>query len=116
LGNRYSLDRLIERDYLEYKEYLQELNPDALIISGDIAEGEVVCRTLKDFNGSFDFPVCFVLGNHDFYHGSFSEVENSIRKLVKESKKIHWLSEFGVLRLNDLTALIGVEGWGETAI
>ena len=107
------LDRLNERDYLEYKEYLQELNPDGLIISGDIAEGEVVCRSLKDFNDSFDFPIFFVLGNHDFYFGSFESVEKNVRALVKDSENLHWLSESGVNRLNDSTALIGVEGWGD---
>jgi Icc-related predicted phosphoesterase len=50
------LDRLNERDYLEYKEYLQGLNPDLLIISGDIAEGEKVCQSLRDFNNWFNFP------------------------------------------------------------
>jgi predicted phosphohydrolase len=84
-----------------------------LIISGDIAEGEVVCRSLKDFNNSFDFPVYFVLGNHDFYHGSFAEFEKNIRDLVKDSENLHWLSESGVVKLNDSTALIGVEGWGD---
>src|SRR5688572_28779642 len=107
------LDRLNERDYREYKEYLQELDPDALIISGDIAEGEVVCRSLRDFNDSFDFPVYFVLGNHDFYHSSFAETEEKIRALVKNAENLHWLSESGIIRLNDSTALIGVEGWGD---
>ncbi len=107
------LDRLTERDYLEYKEYLQDLNPDCLIISGDIAEGEVVCRSLKDFNDSFDFPIYFVLGNHDFYFKGFAEVEENVRSLVKESENLHWLSETGIVRLDDETALIGVEGWGD---
>lgn len=107
------LDRLTERDFLEYKEYLKELNPDAFIISGDIAEGEVVCRSLKDFDKSFDFPIYFVLGNHDFYHSSFAKVEENIRSLIKDSKNLHWLSESGVVKLNDSTALIGIEGWGD---
>ncbi|MEP6903024.1 MAG: metallophosphoesterase [Actinomycetota bacterium] len=107
------LDRLTERDYLEYKEYLQELNPDCLIISGDIAEGEVVCKSLKDFNDSFDFPIYFVLGNHDFYFSGFAEVEENVRALIKESGNLNWLSESGIVQLNDSTALIGVEGWGD---
>ncbi|CAN5441564.1 metallophosphoesterase [soil metagenome] len=107
------LDRLNERDYLEYKEYLQELNPDGLIISGDIAEGEHVCKSLKDFNDSFGFPIYFVLGNHDFYFSSFLQVEENVRALVKASENLHWLSEAGVVRLDDSTALIGVEGWGD---
>jgi Icc protein len=107
------LDRLSERDYLEYKEYLQELNPDCLIISGDIAEGELVCKSLRDFDESFDFPIFFVLGNHDFYFKGFEVVENEIRDLAENSKILHWLTEAGVIKLDDSTALIGIESWGD---
>lgn len=107
------LDRLSERDYLEYKDYLRELNPDGLIISGDIAEGEFVCKSLKDFNDSFDFPIYFVLGNHDFYFSSFAQVEKEVGSLVKVTKNLNWLTKMGLVRLNDSTALIGVEGWGD---
>lgn len=107
------LDRLTERDYQEYKEYLLELSPECLVISGDIAEGEVVCKTLSDFDETFDFPIYFVLGNHDFYFSSFAAVEENVRELVKQSKNLCWLSEKGVVKLNDSTVLIGIEGWGD---
>jgi 3',5'-cyclic-AMP phosphodiesterase len=107
------LDRLTGRDYQEYKEYLQELGPDCLVISGDIAEGEVVCKSLQDFNDSFNFPVYFVLGNHDFYFSGFAEVERNVHELVQNSANLYWLSELGLVELNDSTALIGIEGWGD---
>ena len=107
------LDRLIERDYAEFKEHLEELNPECLLISGDIAEGDVVYKSLKDFNDAFSFPIYFVLGNHDFYFGRFEEIKREIRGLVSACKNIHWLSECGVVALNQSTALIGIEGWGD---
>jgi Icc protein len=107
------LDRLSEADYAEYKEYLEELNPDALLISGDIAEGEKVCQSLADFDHSFLFPIYFVLGNHDFYFRRFAQRESEIRALVEISDKLHWLTETGPVKLNDSTVLIGVEGWGD---
>ncbi|HEY8560553.1 MAG TPA: metallophosphoesterase [Pyrinomonadaceae bacterium] len=107
------LDRLSERDYLEYKEYLLELNPDCLLISGDIAEGEFVYEALRDFDGSLGFPVYFVLGNHDFYFGGFAGVEKRVGALVEESSNLHWLSESGIVKINESTALIGIEGWGD---
>ena len=107
------LDRLIERDYLEYKEYLRDSNPECLIISGDIGEGKVVYKSLKDFNDSFDFPIYFVLGNHDFYYDTFADVKIKIRNLVEDCENLHWLTESGIVSLNDSTALIGVEGWGD---
>ena len=107
------LDRLSERDYLEYKEYLQELNPDCLIISGDIAEGEKVCRSLRDFNNTLNYPIYFVLGNHDFYFNTFEQVDFEIEELAKNSKNLNWLTNSGIIHLNKKTALIGVEGWGD---
>lgn len=107
------LDKLKERDYLEYKEYLAELNPELLVISGDISEGEKVCQTLKDFDETFSFPIYFVLGNHDFYWSSFAKVEKNIRNLVKNSQNLKWLTESKLIALNENTAIIGVEGWGD---
>ena len=54
-----------------------------------------------------------MLGNHDFYFSSFDEVEQKLRKLVKKSKNLNWLTKSGIIALNDSTALIGVEGWGD---
>lgn len=107
------LDRLSERDYLEYKEYLRKLNPAGLIISGDIGEGETLYKSLRDFNDSFDFPIYFVLGNHDFYYVTFADVKSKIRRLVADCENLHWLTESEIISLNDSTALIGVEGWGD---
>src|SRR5437868_1194944 len=102
------LDHLTEKSYLEYKEYLKQLNPDCLIISGDIAEGDFVYKSLKDFNDSFNFPIYFVLGNHDFYFDTFRNVKNKIRKLVIECENLHWLTENKIIGLNNSTALIGI--------
>lgn len=107
------LDRLRENDYQEYKEYLQELKADCLIISGDIAEGEKVCQSLSDFDSLLDYPIYFVLGNHDFYYRTFENREKEISELVNNSENLNWLTESGVIQLNASTALIGVEGWGD---
>lgn len=107
------LDRLHEHDYLEYKDYLATLKPDCLMISGDIAEGEKVCEFLNDFDNAFDFPIYFVLGNHDFYWSSFATREKEVKNAVDKSQYLHWLSRSGVVGLNESTALIGIEGWGD---
>ena len=98
---------------MEYKKYLQNLNPAGLIISGDIGEGQTLDKSLRDFKDWFDFPVYFVLGNHDFYGGTFAGVKSRIRRLVEDCQNLHWLTESKIISLNDSTALIGVEGWGD---
>ncbi|MEZ5425600.1 MAG: metallophosphoesterase [Pyrinomonadaceae bacterium] len=107
------LNLLTERDYGEYFEYLAELNPEALLITGDIAEGEFLDKSLFDFKNKLNFPVYFVLGNHDFYFTGFEEREKKLRQIVKNSENLFWLTEAGIIPLNEKTALVGVEGWGD---
>src|SRR5258706_10791866 len=107
------LDRLTERDYQEFKEHLSEIGSDALIISGDIAEGKRVFECLEDYGRTFDFPIYFVLGNHDFYFNSFQVVKTEIQTLTARLPTLKWLSEVGIVPLTDTAALLGIEAWSD---
>ena len=54
-------------DFLEFTEYLEELNPDGFILAGDIAEAGSVAGFLRKFRERLDCPIYFILGNHDFW-------------------------------------------------
>ena len=62
---------------------------------------------------AFEKPICFVLGNHDFYHGSFAAVESEVAALAGASRHLTWLNTAGVVRLTDRTALIGHGSWAD---
>ncbi len=62
---------------------------------------------------SLQCPVYFVLGNHDFYHGSIADVRTSVSRLVSSSDRLRWLSISGVVKLTAKTCLIGHDGWGD---
>ena len=100
----YSLVRIIMRtiwltdihleflDNLTFSGFLRELgekNGDAVLISGDIAQAPTVTEYLAKMAQSFAIPIYFVLGNHDFYHGSISTVRDAVTSLSKKSPHLH---------------------------
>jgi len=93
-------------------EYLcQEQSFDAVILSGDIAEAPSLCELLSAFaQGVAPRPVYFVLGNHDYYRGSFISVQQAMRTGIEEPNLV-WLDEAEVTLLDENTALVGHQGW-----
>ena len=84
---------------------------DAVLITGDIAEAPSLRRLLEEFaQGVAPRPVYFVLGNHDYYGGSFASVKCELRAGLGEPNLI-WLDDAGVILLDEETALVGHQGW-----
>ena len=50
---------------------------DALLIGGDIGEADSVAPFLSEIETALQIPIFFVLGNHDFYHGSIARTRAS---------------------------------------
>ena len=84
---------------------------DAVAISGDIAESHNVCHYLRQVEETVQKPIYFVLGNHDFYRGSISQVRRVVSGLASESKHLKYLTAMGVEELAPRTAIIGHDGW-----
>src|SRR6187455_2634706 len=75
------LDHLRAREAaFEFGRALAREQPEAvgLVVTGDIAEAPSIERTLKDLVAGFSHPVYFVLGNHDYYRGSFQVVDRAV--------------------------------------
>src|SRR5579871_3252524 len=86
------LDRLSHSDFSEFKNWLLEQQSDALVLSGDIAEADSFAGYLRDLARILPGPIYFVLGNHDFWGSSFSDVHAAAGRLVRECSNVHWLS------------------------
>ena len=85
---------------------------EALLLGGDIADArslggwlELVAEELSPR------PVYFVLGNHDYYHGSIA----AVRARARASRAI-WLPSAGPVFLDEETALVGAGGWGDARV
>ena len=89
---------------------LAQTDADAFLLGGDIGEADDVGDHLEAFSG-LGKPVYFVLGNHDFYHGTISGVRAEVRHLA--CSNLHYLCDAGVVPLTADTCLIGHDGWGD---
>ena len=97
-------------------EELRAAAPEAVVLSGDIAESPDVAWRLSDLASRLGCPIYFVLGNHDFYRGSFADVRHRIRSLCSTAPNLHYLNNAGVIPLTDRTGLLGHDGWGDARL
>ncbi len=88
-------------------------DPDAVLISGDIGEALSLPGYLLQIDRRLQRPVYFVLGNHDFYHGSFESVRAAVQQLTAESHWLTWLNEAGVIELRPGVGLVGHDSWAD---
>jgi Icc protein len=83
---------------------------DAILITGDIATSDNLCRYLEYIADNLQMPIYFVLGNHDYYGSSIQRVHIEVNEVVKGRQNLIWLSQSGVIELSPDTCLIGHEG------
>lgn len=87
--------------------------PDAVLLSGDIAEAPTLREHLLAVEAVVERPVYFVLGNHDFYGGSIAQVRAVARELTATSRWLRWLPEVGAVHLPGGVVLLGHDGWAD---
>lgn len=87
-------------------------NPEAILIGGDISNnGEQSLLRLKKIADDFKKPVYFVLGNHDFYHGSIYAIRKKASALAKQTPDLIYLTDSDLIEISPSIALIGHDGW-----
>lgn len=96
-------------------EHLKRENPAGLIITGDVSDGVNIDRHLRWLAGHLRFPIYFVLGNHCVHFRKMSDVYDDVRALCLAHSNLHWMQECGIMKLNDDTAICGVDGWYDVA-
>ncbi|TWT72877.1 metallophosphoesterase family protein [Allorhodopirellula solitaria] len=98
-----------------WAEELIALAPDALIVTGDISEDEDVAYQLEYLAETFERPIYFVLGNHDFYGKSIGSTRQGIIAVARDSEQLHYLTDEGPVFLSPEAVLIGDDGWGDAS-
>lgn len=87
--------------------------PDAVLLGGDVDEAGHVAATLETLGRSWEVPIYFVLGNHDFYRGSLATVRAEASRLVERLPNLVYLSAVAPVPLSETTTLLGADGWGD---
>jgi Icc protein len=85
--------------------YVQrETQCDALLVTGDISSGLVLANHLDQLEKGLGRPLYFVLGNHDYYMGSFETSQ-------KIANAFEGHLEGKVVELTESIGLVGQGGW-----
>jgi len=107
------LNFLRPHERAEFISSIRDCQSDAVFITGDIAEAPCLRELLHEMQQAIDVPLYFVLGNHDFYHGSIEAVRSWAQEWCVAQPRLHYLSASGLTELTPKTVLIGHDGWGD---
>ncbi|KAB2891980.1 MAG: metallophosphoesterase [Kofleriaceae bacterium] len=92
---------------------VRDTNPDSVVVTGDIEIAPTVLELIEQLATASGAPLWFVLGNHDFYRGSVADVRE---RAAAHAGNARWLPAASVVRLDEKTALVGVDGWGDARL
>jgi len=92
---------------------LAESKADAFLLGGDISQARGLEKHLRILERSLERPIYFVLGNHDFYHGSIGGVRELAGRMTAASSHLRWLPAVGPVELSERCGLIGHDGWAD---
>jgi predicted phosphohydrolase len=114
--NDIHLDFLGGDDIDRFLDSIVEHSPGAVLLGGDISTARQIEEHLGRIEEAVQAPVYFVLGNHDFYHGSIADVRKRVGRMCSQSERLHWLNDAGVCPLTEKTAVVGHDGWGDARL
>jgi len=90
---------------------LKNHDSDAVVITGDIAEATSIELCLSLLGTLVKKPIYFVLGNHDFYHGSVGDVRCTVSRLVDKYDNLFWMNKYPWQELLPNVGIVGADGW-----
>jgi len=98
----------------KFIENLLKLQLEALLITGDLFEGEGYLADLKELAETLSLPLYFVLGNHDYYQTSIRKRREEVQKL--NHPLLHFLTDESPCLLTKSVALTGHDGWADATV
>lgn len=105
------LDKVSTWNKYLFGKYLVRENLKGIFLTGDISNGQQTVEDLEKLADHVDCLIYFVLGNHDLHFSSIEKIYDSVRQMCQQHKNLIWITEAGVVHLNEEVAVIGTEGW-----
>ena len=97
----------------DWIEQVKRSASDGLILTGDISEADDVAFQLARIAESFNRPIYFVLGNHDFYGASIAYTRRRVTACATQVEPLCYLTEQDPIELEPGSFLTGEDGWGD---
>jgi len=105
-ANREKIEMLFDR--------ISGIEFNALLITGDISSAPHLAGHLRELaEACAPRQLYFILGNHDYHHGSIESVDREIAGICRSAKNLHHLRGDEIIPLTQNTALIGHRGWAD---
>lgn len=104
------------RQWESFVNQLTAFDVDAILLSGDVSESEDVIWQLRRIVAAVEKPVYFVLGNHDFYHGSIVNVRRAVEAVCGEESMLRYMTGSLPEELCGGWTLCGDDGWADGRI
>ncbi|MGB6042636.1 MAG: metallophosphoesterase [Pirellulales bacterium] len=105
-----------DADVGPFLDRVKRQNADAVLLTGDIGESHSLLKYLEQLAASWDFPIYFVLGNHDFYFGSIVQLRGEVDRFCQSRPSLTYLTTLAVEQLTPRVGLIGHDGWADGRI
>ncbi len=102
-------------EYDQFIEKVLQTEPDAIVLTGDIAEAPELVPFLEKLEADLrGIPIYFVLGNHDSYKSSIRVVRGQAERLCDHPRPLHYLTaDREPIALTSSVGLIGHDGWAD---
>ena len=95
-------------------EEIHASKAEMVLLGGDIAEAHDLIDYLSALDDQLQLPLYFVLGNHDFYHGSIHTVRQNVAALCEERPRLNYLSwSSDPISISSQVGLVGHDGWAD---
>lgn len=107
------LDHCDAAGLTEFFNKLAAQQADAYCLTGDLSEAPLLRNHLEQLAEAVQKPVYFILGNHDYYHGSIPAVRADMTELTQTSAWLRWLPATGIIPLSEETCILGHDCWGD---
>lgn len=104
------IDYILSFKFKSILEKIKKFPIKAIFAAGDFANGNSGLKYLEILQKTTNFPIYYVLGNHDFWGSTFEKTEK-LHSSNKNSNLNYLTSLEKPIRLNDNTCLIGENGW-----
>lgn len=97
---------------------LKRANPDAILLTGDVAIAATFTRWLERLAREIGSPpVYFVLGNHDCYGDWIPMAQQAAAHLASRNPRLRYLTaETAPIELAPGVALVGHDGWADARL
>jgi predicted phosphohydrolase len=105
------LDKVMPWTLVRFIAHIVKENPKGIFLTGDISNGLMTATHLRMLAKFVHCPIYFVLGNHDYHFSSLEKTHQKMRELCKQYPNLIWVTDAGVIHLNEEVAVIGTEGW-----